>query len=106
MSQISEFDVTLTEEQETDIKERSVITSLPEDGLLLLEIMEERVENGLVDPATMLSGQKLLIAVAEKLKYEGNNPDVRAEAVDALKLMSQFATMRLVPIRVPEPVIQ
>lgn len=106
MSQIRDLQVTLTAKEEQELAEQSKLTSLPEDGLLLLEIMEERVENGLVDPDTMLSGQRLLIAVAEKLEYQGDNPDVRAEAVDALKLMSQFATTRLVPIRIPEPVIQ
>lgn len=106
MSQIRDFQVTLTEEEELEVAEKSKITSLPEDGLLVLEIMEERVEHGLVAAETMLSGQKLLIAVAEKLEYEGDSPEVRAEIVDALKLMSQFATTRLVPIRIPEPVIQ
>lgn len=106
MSQIRDFQVTLTPKEEQELAEKSKITSLPEDGILVLEIMEERVQNGLVDKATMLSGQKLLIAIAEKLEYEGDSPDIRAEVVDALKLMSQFATTRLVPIRIPEPVIQ
>ncbi len=106
MSQIRDFQVTLTPKEEQELAEKSKLTSLPEDGILILEIMEERVEQGLVAAETMLSGQKLLITVAEKLEYEGDNPDIRAEVVDALKLMSQFATTRLVPIRIPEPIIQ
>lgn len=99
---IIDIEVKISAEREKEIAELSKITSIPEDGLLLLDIFEDRVKDGLVDPVTMLSGQDLLLSIAEKLEYDGSDEAVRAEMIDAIKLMSVYATTRLVPIKIPE----
>lgn len=44
----------------------------------------------------------MLIAIAEKLEFRGDDPDVVEEMVNKLRVLSNFATTRLVPVSPPE----
>ncbi|MCX2696251.1 hypothetical protein [Ochrobactrum chromiisoli] len=93
--------VKITDEEAEELKTQSEITSLPEDGLYLLSAIEKAVSLGTVNADDMLSGQDMLIAIAEKLENESDNPAVLAELVEKIRLMSDYATTRLVPIEIP-----
>ena len=93
--------VNIGAEEAEELRKKSEITSLPEDGLYLLDAIEKAVSLGKVDADDMLSGQDILIAIAEKLENEGDNPAVRTELVEKIRLMSDYATTRLVPIEIP-----
>lgn len=84
-----------------ELKRQSEITSLPEDGLYLLDAIEKAVKLGTVDADDMISGQDMLIAIAEKLENEGRDPSVLADMINNIRLMSDYATTRLVPIEIP-----
>ncbi|MEN3142313.1 hypothetical protein ABDF71_09885 [Ochrobactrum sp. WV_118_8] len=101
MSQITALKVKISAEEAEELKTQSEITSLPEDGLYLLSAIEKAVSLGTVNADDMISGQDMLIAIAEKLENEGHNPAVRAELVDKLRLTSYYATTRLVPVEIP-----
>lgn len=66
-----------------------------------MDAIDEAVKKGTVSTDDMLSGQDMLIAIAEKLELEGDNPEVRALLIEKLRLMSDYATTRLVPIEIP-----
>jgi hypothetical protein len=101
MSQITALKVKISAEEAEDLKSQSEITSLPEDGLYLLSAIEQAVRLGTVNANDMISGQDMLIAIAEKLENEGDNPEVVANLIDKIRLMSDYATTRLVPIEIP-----
>lgn len=93
--------VNISAEEAEELKLQSALTTLPEDGIYLLNAIDEAVKIGAVDKNDMISGQDMLIAIAEKLENEGHNPAVRAELVDKLRLTSYYATTRLVPVEIP-----
>lgn len=93
--------VNISAAEAEELKSQSEITSLPEDGLYLLDAIEKAVKLGTVNADDMISGQDMLIAIAEKLENESDNPAVRAELVEKIRLMSDYATTRLVPIEIP-----
>jgi len=101
MSNIDILKVNISAEEAEELKAQSEITSLPEDGIYLLNAIDKAVKLGTVDKNDMISGQDMLIAIAEKLENEGHNPAVRAELVDKLRLTSYYATTRLVPVEIP-----
>lgn len=101
MSKIMALRVNISVEEAEELRKKSEITSLPEDGIYLLDAIDEAVKKGTVSADDMLSGQDLLIAIAEKLELEGDSADVRAHLIDKLRLMSDYATTRLVPIEIP-----
>lgn len=101
MSEIMSLKVNISAEEAEALRKKSEITSLPEDGIYLMDAIDEAVKQGIVSADDMLSGQDLLIAIAEKLEFEGDNAEVRALLVEKLKLASDYATTRLVPIEIP-----
>lgn len=103
MSFAQEVEIEITKERANELEELSKITSLPVVGLHILDVTDEFVEQGLIKKETMLSGQDLLIALAEKLEYQGDDEKIRSDIVDAIKLMSNYVTTRLVPIKIPDP---
>lgn len=101
MSNITALKINILAEEAEELRKKSEITSLPEDGIYLMDAIDEAVKKGTVSADDMLSGQDLLIAIAEKLELEGDNPEVRALLIEKLRLMSDYATTRLVPIEIP-----
>jgi len=101
MSEIMALKVNFSAEQAEELRKKSEITSLPEDGIYLMDAIDEAVKKGTVSADDMLSGQDLLIAIAEKFEQDGDNAEVRAVLIEKLKLMSDYATTRLVPIEIP-----
>lgn len=101
MGNITALKVNISAEEAEELRKKSEITSLPEDGIYLMDAIDEAVKKGTVSADDMLSGQDMLIAIAEKLEQEGDNPEVRALMVENLRLMSDYATTRLVPIEIP-----
>lgn len=101
MGNITALKVNISAEEAEELRKKSEITSLPEDGIYLMDAIDEAVKKGTVSADDMLSGQDLLIAIAEKLELEGDNPEVRALMIENLRLMSDYATTRLVPIEIP-----
>jgi len=101
MSNITALKVTISAEEAEELRQKSEITSLPEDGIYLMDAIDEAVKQGTVSADDMLSGQDLLIAIAEKLEHEGDSAEVRALLIEKLRLMSDYATTRLVPIEIP-----
>ncbi|KAB2673630.1 hypothetical protein [Brucella tritici] len=93
--------VNISAEEAEELRLQSALTTLPEDGIYLLNVIDEAVSRGTVDKNDMISGQDMLIAIAEKLENEGHNPAVRAELVNKLRLTSYYATTRLVPVEIP-----
>ncbi|SPL65059.1 hypothetical protein [Ochrobactrum soli] len=93
--------VNISAEEAEELKLQASLTTLPEDGIYLLNAIDKAVKLGTVDKNDMLSGQDMLIAIAEKLENEGDNPVVRTELVEKIRLMSDYATTRLVPIEIP-----
>lgn len=93
--------VNISAEEAEELKLQASLTTLPEDGIYLLNAIDKAVKLGTVDKNDMLSGQDMLIAIAEKLENEGDNPVVRTELVENIRLMSDYATTRLVPIEIP-----
>jgi hypothetical protein len=76
-------------------------TGMPEQGVFMLVGVERAIQNGDIDPKTMLSGQDMLNAIAEKLELEGDNPKVVEAMTDKLRALSYFATTHLVPVTPP-----
>lgn len=103
MSFAQEVEIEITRERANELEEKSKTTSLPVVGLHILEVTEESVDQGLIEKDTMISGQDMLIALAEKLEYQGDDEVIRSDIVDAIKLMSNYVTTRLVPIKIPDP---
>jgi len=101
MSEITSLKVKMSAKEVEELQLQASLTTLPEDGLYLLNAIDEAVKIGTVDKNDMISGQDMLIAIAEKLENEGHNPAVRAELVDKLRLTSYYATTRLVPVEIP-----
>ncbi len=101
MSEIMALKVNISAEKAEELRKKSEITSLPEDGIYLMDAIDEAVKKGTVSADDMLSGQDLLIAIAEKFEQDGDNAEVRAVLIEKLKLMSDYATTRLVPIEIP-----
>lgn len=101
MSEIMALKVNISAEKAEELRKKSEITSLPEDGIYLMDAIDEAVKKGTVSANDMLSGQDLLIAIAEKFEQDGDNAEVRAVLVEKLKLMSDYATTRLLPIEIP-----
>lgn len=101
MSEITSLKVKMSAKEVEELKLQSALTTLPEDGVYLLNAIDKAVELGEVDKSEMISGQDMLIAIAEKLEKEGHNPAVRAELVNKLRLTSYYATTRLVPVEIP-----
>lgn len=101
MSNITALKVNISAEEAEELRKKSEITSLPEDGIYLMDAIDEAVKKGTVSADDMLSGQDLLIAIAEKFKFEGDNAEVRTLLIEKLRLMSDYATTRLVPIEIP-----
>ncbi len=101
MSNITALKVNISAEEAEELRRKSEITSLPEDGIYLMDAIDEAVKKGTVSADDMLSGQDMLIAIAEKLEQEGGNAEVRALMIENLRLMSDYATTRLVPIGIP-----
>jgi hypothetical protein len=95
MSQITSLKVKMSAKEVEELKLQSALTALPEDGVYLLNAIDKAVEQGEV------SKEDMLIAIAEKLENEGENPSVRDELVNKLRLMSYYATTRLVPVEIP-----
>lgn len=103
MSFAQEVEIEITRERANELEEQSKITSLPVNGLHLLDVLDESIEQGLLKKEQFISGQDMLIALAEKLEYHGDDEQVRSDIVDSIKLMSNYVTTRLVPIRIPDP---
>ncbi len=101
MSEIMALKVNISDEEAKELRKKSELTSLPEDGIYLMDAIDEAVKRGTVNADDMLSGQDLLIAIAEKLENESDNPEVVASLIDKIRLMSDYATTRLVPIEIP-----
>lgn len=101
MSEIVALKVNISAEEAKELRKKSEITSLPEDGIYLMDAIDEAVKKGTVSADDMISGQDMLIAIAEKLEFEGDNAEVRALMIENLRLMSDYATTRLVPIEIP-----
>lgn len=101
MGNITALKVNISAEEAEELRKKSEITSLPEDGIYLMDAIDEAVKKGTVSADDMLSGQDMLIAIAEKLELEGDNAEVRAHMIENLRLMSDYATTRLVPIEIP-----
>lgn len=102
MSEIEQVEIRVSAERAKELAELSKITSLPEDGLHMLDVMDEAIAKGAVSKGDMLSGQDMLNSIAEKLEYQGDDPEIRRQMVNSIKLMSNYATTRLVPISIPE----
>lgn len=101
MSNIDILKVNISAEEAEELKLQSALTTLPEDGIYLLNAIDKAMEMGTVDKNDMISGQDMLIAIAEKLENESDNPEVVAELIDKIRLMSDYSTKRLVPIEIP-----
>jgi hypothetical protein len=101
MSNIDILKVNISAEEAEELRLQSALTTLPEDGIYLLNAIDEAVKIGTVDKNDMLSGQDMLIAIAEKLENEGRDPSVLADMIKNIRLMSDYATTRLVPIEIP-----
>lgn len=101
MSKIMALKVNISAEDAEELRKKSEITSLPEDGIYLMNAIDEAIKKGTVSADDMISGQDMLIAIAEKLEFEGDNAEVRALMIENLRLMSDYATTRLVPIEIP-----
>lgn len=93
--------VNISAEEAEELRLQSALTTLPEDGIYLLNAIDEAVKLGTVDKSDMISGQDMLIAIAEKLETEGRDPSVLADMINTIRLMSYYATTRLVPIEIP-----
>lgn len=101
MSQITSLKVKISASEAEELKHQAEITSLPEDGIYLLNAIDKAIELGEVREEDMISGQDMLIAIAEKLESDKSNPEVVADLIGKIRLMSYYATTRLVPIEIP-----
>ena len=101
MSNIDILKVNISAEEAEELRLQSALTTLPEDGIYLLNAIDKAVKLGTIDKNDMLSGQDMLIAIAEKLENEGRDPSVLADMINNIRLMSDYATTRLVPIEIP-----
>lgn len=71
------------------------------EGFLTVSATEQAIRNGDLDPADMLSAQDMLIAIAEKLDEQGNDPAFVSQMADKLRALSYYATTHLVPVSRP-----
>jgi hypothetical protein len=95
------FEYELDPETAQKLKETAEECGFPEQGVFMLVSIQRAIENGDLDPATMLSGQDMLNAIAEKLELEGDDPKVVEAMTDKLRALSYFATTHLVPVTPP-----
>lgn len=83
------------------VRETAEETGLPAEGVLTLAATEKAIANGDLDPSDMLSGQDMLIAIAEKLDEQGKDPEFASQMADKLRALSYYATTHLVPVSRP-----
>ena len=102
MNNVDVLKYKISAKEAEELRLQSALTTLPEDGLYLMNAIDKAIDQGLVNKEEMLSGQDMLLAIAEKLENEGNNPDVVSDIITKLRLMSVYATTRLVPVSIPE----
>lgn len=98
MQEYSQLEIKLDADTEARIKAEAEEMGLPENGVLLMTILEMGIQKGTVDPATLMSAQDHILAMADRIEANGVRDDDVFDIVAKLRILSSFATTQLVPV--------
>lgn len=98
MTDYAHLHLTLSIDQLTAAQAEAAATSLPLDGTVLLQFVDLGIKQGDIDPASMMSAQQHLSAIADKLERDGVHENDVPDLIFRLRQLSEYATTRLVPM--------
>lgn len=99
---IVDFEAELSGERAVAIDSLQLSTSLPAEGLYLLDELDKAVADGTSNKEDFLSGQDILLSASQELESDGSDTVVRERLVKTLGLMSYYATQKFVPFFYPD----
>lgn len=94
----SQIEMTLDAETEARIKVEAEEMGLPENGVLLMTILEMGIQKGTVDPNNLMSAQEHMLAMADRIEANGVRDEDVFDIVAKLRILSSYATTQLVPV--------
>lgn len=98
MTDYANLRLTLSMDQLATAKAESAATSLPLDGTVLLHLTDLGVQQGDIDPASMMSAHEHLQAIADRLERDGAFEDDLPDLIIKLRQLSEYATTRKIPM--------
>lgn len=98
MSDYAQLKVQLDSATAEKVKAEAENMGMPEDGVLLMTLLEMGIQDGTVDDANLMSAQEHLIAMADKIEANGMNEADVPNLVAKIRILSAFATTQLVPV--------
>ncbi len=98
MSDYAQLKVQLDSATAEKVKAQAENMGMPEDGVLLMTLLEMGIQDGTVDDTNLMSAQEHLIAMADKIEADGVNEADVSNLVAKIRILSAFATTQLVPV--------
>lgn len=98
MSDYSQLEIRLDADTEARIRAEAEDMALPEDGVVLMAILNIGIQNGTVDPSKLMSAQEHMRAMADRIEADGVRDADVFDIVAKLRILSSFATTELVPV--------
>lgn len=90
--------IDLTDDELAAARADAAAASLPLDGVILTPIVAEGIETGQLADQVLMSAQQHLVAMADKIERHGIDDDDVFDVVAKLRILSQYATTRIVPV--------
>lgn len=98
MSDYAQLKVQMDSATAEKVKAEAENMGMPEDGVLLMTLLEMGIQDGTVDDANLMSAQEHLVAMADKIEADGVNEADVSNLVAKIRILSAFATTQLVPV--------
>lgn len=98
MTNYANLHLQLSSDQLSAAQAESAATSLPLDGTILLQLVDLGVSQGDIDPASMMSAQQHLSAIADRIERDGVFEEDLPDLIAKIRLLSEYATTRPIPM--------
>ena len=98
MADFAELRVTLDDEAARRVRAEAAEMGLPEEGVLMMSLLEASIRNGTVADEGLMSAQEHIGAMADKIEANGVAEDELGDLVAKLRILSLYATTQVVPV--------
>lgn len=90
--------IDLSDDELAAARADAAAASLPLDGAILTRIVGMGLQEGHLQDEVLMSAQQHLAAMADRIERDGISDVDVVDVIAKLRILSQFATTRLVPV--------